>query len=312
MKRSDSRILTTHTGSLPRPPDLVALLNAKELGETYDRGGVRRAHRARDRRRRAAAGRYRHRRGRRRRAQQGQLDGLCAGAARPGSRRSTRRCASAGHARLRRVRRRLRGHEGDAGGALGRASSPKRTRAAEGAGLLRPDQLCRPRRGARRHREPEGGARRRRRRRRRSSPRSRRPTSSSITRTATTPPTRNISRRSPTRCTRNTRRSSTPASCCRSTIRAWRRTTTARADASIEDCRKFIALRVEAVNHALRGIPADRVRFHTCYSVNIAPRVHDFELRHFVDLMLKINAVRLSDRGARTRATSTNGRSGRR
>jgi 5-methyltetrahydropteroyltriglutamate--homocysteine methyltransferase len=61
-------------------------------------------------------------------------------------------------------------------------------------------------------------------------------------------------------------------------------------DASIEDCRKFIALRVEAVNHALRGIPPDRVRFHTCYSVNIAPRVHDFELRHFVDLMLRVNA----------------------
>ena len=60
--------------------------------------------------------------------------------------------------------------------------------------------------------------------------------------------------------------------------------------ASIEDCRKFIALRVEAVNHALRGIPEDRVRFHTCYSVNIAPRVHDFELKHFVDLMLAIRA----------------------
>jgi 5-methyltetrahydropteroyltriglutamate--homocysteine methyltransferase len=60
--------------------------------------------------------------------------------------------------------------------------------------------------------------------------------------------------------------------------------------ASIEDCRKFIALRVEAVNHALRGIPEDRVRFHTCYSVNIAPRVHDFELRHFVDLMLQVRA----------------------
>jgi 5-methyltetrahydropteroyltriglutamate--homocysteine methyltransferase len=61
-------------------------------------------------------------------------------------------------------------------------------------------------------------------------------------------------------------------------------------NASIEECRKFMALRVEAVNHALRGIPEDRVRFHTCYSVNIAPRVFDFELKHFVDLMLKIRA----------------------
>lgn len=60
--------------------------------------------------------------------------------------------------------------------------------------------------------------------------------------------------------------------------------------ASIEECRKFIALRVEAVNYALRGIPQDRVRFHTCYSVNIAPRAFDFELKHFVDLMLAISA----------------------
>jgi 5-methyltetrahydropteroyltriglutamate--homocysteine methyltransferase len=36
MKRSDSRILTTHTGSLPRPSDLVEALNAKELGRNYD------------------------------------------------------------------------------------------------------------------------------------------------------------------------------------------------------------------------------------------------------------------------------------
>jgi 5-methyltetrahydropteroyltriglutamate--homocysteine methyltransferase len=62
-------------------------------------------------------------------------------------------------------------------------------------------------------------------------------------------------------------------------------------EASIEDCRKFIALRVEAVNYALRDIPPDRVRFHTCYSVNVAPRVFDFELKHFVDLMLRINAT---------------------
>jgi 5-methyltetrahydropteroyltriglutamate--homocysteine methyltransferase len=70
---------------------------------------------------------------------------------------------------------------------------------------------------------------------------------------------------------------------------------------SVEDCRKFIAVRVEALNHALRGIPEDRVRFHTCYSVNVAPRVHDLELRHFVDLMLKINAGAYSIEAANPR-----------
>ena len=68
-------------------------------------------------------------------------------------------------------------------------------------------------------------------------------------------------------------------------------------DASIEDCRKFMALRVETLNYALRGIPQDRVRFHTCYSVNIAPRVFDFELKHFVDLMLADQCRRLRHRG---------------
>jgi 5-methyltetrahydropteroyltriglutamate--homocysteine methyltransferase len=62
-------------------------------------------------------------------------------------------------------------------------------------------------------------------------------------------------------------------------------------NSTIEDCRKFIALRIEALNHALRGIPQDKIRFHTCYSTNIAPRVHDFELRHFADLMLSVRAT---------------------
>jgi hypothetical protein len=40
MKRSDTRILTTHTGSLPRPSDLVEALNAKELGKGYDQAAL--------------------------------------------------------------------------------------------------------------------------------------------------------------------------------------------------------------------------------------------------------------------------------
>jgi 5-methyltetrahydropteroyltriglutamate--homocysteine methyltransferase len=71
--------------------------------------------------------------------------------------------------------------------------------------------------------------------------------------------------------------------------------------ASIADCRKFMALRVEAVNYALRGIAPERVRFHTCYSVNIAPRLFDFELKHFVDLMLTINAGAYAIEGANPR-----------
>ena len=70
---------------------------------------------------------------------------------------------------------------------------------------------------------------------------------------------------------------------------------------SVEECRNYIAAKVEIINHALRGIPADRVRFHTCYSTNVAPRVHDLELKHYVDLMLRINAGAYSFEAANPR-----------
>jgi 5-methyltetrahydropteroyltriglutamate--homocysteine methyltransferase len=72
-------------------------------------------------------------------------------------------------------------------------------------------------------------------------------------------------------------------------------------DMTLEENRRFIALRVDAVNHALTGIPEEKVRFHTCYSVNVAPRVHDLELRHYVDLMLRIKAQAYSIEAANPR-----------
>ena len=60
--------------------------------------------------------------------------------------------------------------------------------------------------------------------------------------------------------------------------------------ASIEDCRKWAELRVEVLNHALRGIPPEKVRFHTCYGINVGPRVHEMPLNDIVDIMLKVNA----------------------
>jgi len=72
-------------------------------------------------------------------------------------------------------------------------------------------------------------------------------------------------------------------------------------DLSLEDNRKFIEMRVDAVNFALKGIPSAQVRFHTCYSINVAPRVHDLELRHFVDQMLRVNADAYSIEAANPR-----------
>ncbi len=47
---------------------------------------------------------------------------------------------------------------------------------------------------------------------------------------------------------------------------------------------------VEALNHALRGIPTDQIRHHTCYGLNHGPRMNDIPLIAAVPFMLAINA----------------------
>jgi 5-methyltetrahydropteroyltriglutamate--homocysteine methyltransferase len=47
---------------------------------------------------------------------------------------------------------------------------------------------------------------------------------------------------------------------------------------------------IEILNHALRGIPAEKIRLHTCYGLNHGPRVHDLDFRDIAPLMLTINA----------------------
>jgi len=74
-----------------------------------------------------------------------------------------------------------------------------------------------------------------------------------------------------------------------------------RPDLSVDQVRRWAEVRVEALNHALRGLPRDRIRWHTCYGINIGPRVHDLELKHFVDVMLKIRAGAYSFEAANPR-----------
>jgi 5-methyltetrahydropteroyltriglutamate--homocysteine methyltransferase len=70
---------------------------------------------------------------------------------------------------------------------------------------------------------------------------------------------------------------------------------------TVAECRRWAEVRVEALNHALRGIPRDRVRFHTCYSINMGPRVHDMALKDIVDIILKVNAGAYSFEAANPR-----------
>lgn len=74
-----------------------------------------------------------------------------------------------------------------------------------------------------------------------------------------------------------------------------------RPDLDVEECRKRAARSVELLNHALEGIPPERVRYHTCYSINVGPRVHDLELKHIADIMLRVNAGAYSFEAANPR-----------
>jgi 5-methyltetrahydropteroyltriglutamate--homocysteine methyltransferase len=60
---------------------------------------------------------------------------------------------------------------------------------------------------------------------------------------------------------------------------------------SVEEYRnKFAKLRVDAVNHALQGIPEDRVRYHLCWGSWHGPHTHDLPFRDIVELMLQVKA----------------------
>ena len=60
-------------------------------------------------------------------------------------------------------------------------------------------------------------------------------------------------------------------------------------------------LGVAATNRALRGIPRDRVRLHTCYGINEGPRVHDAPLAELISLLLTVEAGALSFEAANPR-----------
>ena len=59
---------------------------------------------------------------------------------------------------------------------------------------------------------------------------------------------------------------------------------------TIEEYRDFAALRVEAINHALAGLPEERVRYHLCWGSWHGPHVTDVPLRDIVDIILGVNA----------------------
>jgi 5-methyltetrahydropteroyltriglutamate--homocysteine methyltransferase len=73
------------------------------------------------------------------------------------------------------------------------------------------------------------------------------------------------------------------------------------ADATFDDFRKVVALHVAALNHALEGIPPDRVRLHLCWGNVERPHVRDIPLDRVLDLVLGANAGAFSFEGANPR-----------
>jgi 5-methyltetrahydropteroyltriglutamate--homocysteine methyltransferase len=62
------------------------------------------------------------------------------------------------------------------------------------------------------------------------------------------------------------------------------------ADQPIENFRKWATLRIDALNHALRGLPEDKIRYHICWGSFNTPHTTDVPLRDIVDLVLRVKA----------------------
>jgi 5-methyltetrahydropteroyltriglutamate--homocysteine methyltransferase len=59
---------------------------------------------------------------------------------------------------------------------------------------------------------------------------------------------------------------------------------------SYEDYRRFTEPKIEALNHALKGLPQDRIRFHLCWGSWHGPHMTDIPMKEIIGSMLKINA----------------------
>jgi 5-methyltetrahydropteroyltriglutamate--homocysteine methyltransferase len=70
------------------------------------------------------------------------------------------------------------------------------------------------------------------------------------------------------------------------------------ADLSVAEFRTAIELHVEALNHALQGIDPDRVRIHVCWGNYPGPHHHDVPLADILEILYQVNASGLSIEGA--------------
>ncbi|MDN4473491.1 cobalamin-independent methionine synthase II family protein [Demequina zhanjiangensis] len=70
---------------------------------------------------------------------------------------------------------------------------------------------------------------------------------------------------------------------------------------SVSDYRAFIQTRIDAINHAIEGLPEDKVRLHLCWGSWHGPHTTDLEFAHIADKMLEVNAGEYSFEAANAR-----------
>jgi 5-methyltetrahydropteroyltriglutamate--homocysteine methyltransferase len=71
--------------------------------------------------------------------------------------------------------------------------------------------------------------------------------------------------------------------------------------ASIEDFRRMVAMHVEALNHAVADIPAERMRMHVCWGNYEGPHLSDVPLAEIIDLLYQARPAGLVLEGANPR-----------
>jgi 5-methyltetrahydropteroyltriglutamate--homocysteine methyltransferase len=86
---------------------------------------------------------------------------------------------------------------------------------------------------------------------------------------------------------------------CPELAMGWNRFTF--ADSTVDDFRKVADLHIAALNHAIANIPADRVRLHLCWGNYEGPHIRDIPLARIVDVVLKAKVGAVSFEGANPR-----------
>jgi 5-methyltetrahydropteroyltriglutamate--homocysteine methyltransferase len=69
----------------------------------------------------------------------------------------------------------------------------------------------------------------------------------------------------------------------------------------LDDYKKYAAVTIESLNHALEGLPEDRIRYHICWGSWHGPHTTDLPLKDIVDLLLRVNAGCYSVEGGNVR-----------